>query len=346
METKVYFNNINGLRFLAALCIVVHHVEQIKHTYGLQNFWGSNVVEMLKHVGVVCFFVLSGFLFGYKILEKEQLTPKEFLLHRFRKFYPLYFVLVVTSLFVFPKVSLFQIPKFDYSILQNPLLPISYIAFLPNVALAAFVVVPFLAHTWFLGVLEQTYVVIILAIQRFKIKKVFITILLLYLIVRVLLKCFYSVIPTFFDQFIHQFNIDCVVIGGLFALVWNKEKFQKILCNNVLFIFSSAMILSLLIFGVKVPFVLYEILALLFGVVIYNFAKRKKLNIGFENRVFNLLGKISFEIFLFHPIAIVLGIKLVTTFQIPLCSVYLFGFCFTVLFAWIMNRLCGFLYSE
>ena len=83
-----------------------------------------------------------------------------------------------------------------------------------------------------------------------------------------------------------------------------------------------------------------------FSTFIYNFAKRKKLNIGFENRVFNLLGKISFEIFLFHPIAIVLGIKLVTTFQIPLCSVYLFGFCFTVLFAWIMNRLCGFLYSE
>ena len=77
------------------------------------------------------------------------------------------------------------------------------------------------------------------------------------------------------------------------------------------------------------------------NLIVNNFAKRKKLNIGFENRVFNLLGKISFEIFLFHPIAIVLGIKLVTTFQIPLCSVYLFGFCFTVLFALLVAKSNG-----
>lgn len=346
METKVYFKNINGLRFLASLCIVVHHIEQIKHTYGLPNYWGSDVVEMLKHVGIVCFFVLSGFLFGHKVLKKKQLNPKDFLFHRFRKFYPLYFLLVVLALFVFPKISLFQVPNFDYSTLQNPFFAILFTAFLPNVALAAFSAIPFLAHTWFLGVLEQAYFIIVFAFRRFKIKWVFVVILFTYLFVRFLLKCFHPFIPDFFDQFIHQFSIDCVVIGGLFALVLDKSKFQEIFCKNTLFIFSLVSVLLLLVLGIKIPFVLYEVLSLLFGVIIYNFAKREHLKLGFENIVFNFLGKLSFEVFLFHPIAIVLGIKLVSMLQIPLWNVYLFGFCFTVLLAWIMNKLCGFLYSE
>lgn len=346
METKVYFKNINGLRFLASLCIVVHHIEQIKHTYGLPNYWGSDVVEMLKHFGIVCFFVLSGFLFGHKVLKKNQLDAKVFLFHRFRKFYPLYFLLVVFALFVFPKISLFQVPNFDYNTLRNPFLTVSYMAFLPNVTLATFSAVPFLAHTWFLGVLEQAYFIIVFAFRRFKIKSVFIAILFIYFSIRVLLKCFHSFIPNFFDQFIHQFSIDCVVIGGLFALFLNKQNFQKIVCKNLLFIFSLVSVLLLLVFGIKIPFVLYEVLSLLLGVIICNFAKRDNLKLGLENVVFNFFGKISFEVFLFHPIAIVLGIKLVTMLQIPLWSVYLFGISFSILLAWIMNKLCGFLYSE
>ncbi len=345
MEAKAYIKNINGLRFLASLCILIHHVEQIKCTYGLPNAWGSDVVEMLKHVGVVCFFVLSGFLFVHKFLEKKQ-KSREFLFHRFRKFYPMYFVLVLLALFIFPKISLFQVPNFDYSNLKNPSLVALYVTFMPNVALSAFLAVPFLAHTWFLGVLEQAYLIIILLLKRFRIKQVFLVILFVYFVVRILLKCFHAFLPVFIDQFIHQFSIDCVVIGGLFALVLRKEKNLTHLCNNVLFVCSIVAILFLLFLGISIPFVLYEVLALLFGIIIYNFAKRDNLNLGLENTVFNFLGKISFEIFLFHPIAIVLGIKVVTVLQIPLWSVYFVGISFSILLAWIMNRLCGFLYSE
>ena len=346
METKAYIKNINGLRFLASLCILIHHIEQIKCSYGLPNMWGSSVFEMMKHVGIVCFFVLSGFLFVHKFLVKKTLKPREFLLHRLRKFYPLYFVLVVFALFVFPNISFFKVSDFDYSILKNPLLVTSYISFMPNVALAMFLPVPFLAHTWFLGVLEQAYFIIIFSLQRFRMKKVFLVILFIYFVVRVLLKCFHAFVPIFFDQFIHQFNIDCVVIGGLFALVLGREKFQKLFYNNVLFVCSLLAVLLFLFLGIRIPFVLYEVLALLFGIIIYNFANREELKLGLENVVFNFLGKISFEIFLFHPIAIVLGIKMVEVLQFPIWSVYLLGICFSILLAWIMNRLCGFLYSD
>ena len=79
----------------------------------------------------------------------------------------MYFVLVLLALFIFPKISLFQVPNFDYSNLKNPSLVALYVTFMPNVALSAFLAVPFLAHTWFLGVLEQAYLIIILLLKRF-----------------------------------------------------------------------------------------------------------------------------------------------------------------------------------
>ena len=39
--SKVYFPNLNGLRFIAALLVIVHHIEQGKSIYGLPSFWGG-----------------------------------------------------------------------------------------------------------------------------------------------------------------------------------------------------------------------------------------------------------------------------------------------------------------
>ncbi len=36
---RVYFPNLNGLRFIAALLVIVHHLEQVKHMFGLDSYW-------------------------------------------------------------------------------------------------------------------------------------------------------------------------------------------------------------------------------------------------------------------------------------------------------------------
>jgi len=71
---KVYFPNLDGLRFIAALLVIIHHIELNKGEMGLANVFGNGVdadyqigtlesfVHVIGKLGVVLFFSLSGFL--------------------------------------------------------------------------------------------------------------------------------------------------------------------------------------------------------------------------------------------------------------------------------------------
>ncbi|WP_164891118.1 acyltransferase family protein, partial [Botryobacter ruber] len=65
---KIYFPNLNGLRFIAAFVVIIHHMEQIKSLLGLQNYWSNPFISVVGKLGVVLFFVLSGFLITYLLL--------------------------------------------------------------------------------------------------------------------------------------------------------------------------------------------------------------------------------------------------------------------------------------
>ena len=81
---RVFFPNLNGLRFLAVLLVVVDHVEGIRSAYGLSNYWNVPAIPLLGQLGVDLFFVLSEFLITYLLLvEKQKLGTIDF-----RAFYP------------------------------------------------------------------------------------------------------------------------------------------------------------------------------------------------------------------------------------------------------------------
>ena len=71
---KVYFPNLNGLRFFAAFLVILGHQELMKEYYlGVEPYF------LLKNpdsgqLGVILFFVLSGFLITYLLLMEEAKT--------------------------------------------------------------------------------------------------------------------------------------------------------------------------------------------------------------------------------------------------------------------------------
>ena len=90
---KIYFPNLNGLRFIAAFMVIVHHVEQFKSLFGLENvFHESPFISIVGKLGVVLFFVLSGFLITYLLLVEEEVTGtisiKSFYIRRFLRIWP------------------------------------------------------------------------------------------------------------------------------------------------------------------------------------------------------------------------------------------------------------------
>jgi peptidoglycan/LPS O-acetylase OafA/YrhL len=74
-EGSVYFPNLNGLRFVAAADVVVHHTEQFKDMLGFANVSSTSaMIGIIEKLGVVLFFVLSGLLITYLLLEEELRT--------------------------------------------------------------------------------------------------------------------------------------------------------------------------------------------------------------------------------------------------------------------------------
>ena len=62
--------------------------------------------------------------------------------------------------------------------------------------------------------------------------------------------------------------------------------------------------------GVEIKHLPNEPYALLFGILILNFASNPNLQFNLEARIFKYLGKISYGLYMYHPIAIVLTVNL------------------------------------
>src|SRR5690606_35150023 len=76
LSARTRFPNLDGLRFLAAALVVADHLEHSKHNLGLPHNGDLAHWSMLGHLGVLLFFVLSGFLITYLLLEEEQRTGR------------------------------------------------------------------------------------------------------------------------------------------------------------------------------------------------------------------------------------------------------------------------------
>lgn len=175
---KIYFPNLNGLRFIAAFLVIIHHIEQIKSSLNLSNYWGgvdkTPFIEIIGRLGVVLFFVLSGFLITYLLLAEEtvfkEISIKQFYIRRILRIWPLNFLIMILALFVLPNIDIFLLPGFDKVKIQSHLVLklILFVFFLPNLLLAALGVVPYASHTWSIGNKEQFYLVWPVLLKCFK----------------------------------------------------------------------------------------------------------------------------------------------------------------------------------
>jgi peptidoglycan/LPS O-acetylase OafA/YrhL len=95
---------LDGLRGIAALAVVLHHIYAIAlHYYAGSALLENPVVKLVMTVGrwgllgVPCFFVLSGFCVGQTWLRAR--SPGKFALRRWRRIFPAYYASLVLVLF-------------------------------------------------------------------------------------------------------------------------------------------------------------------------------------------------------------------------------------------------------
>ncbi|TDG37712.1 acyltransferase [Pedobacter changchengzhani] len=325
-KAKSYIKGLDGLRGIAAILVILGHIELLKKVFGFKNVYdgGGPFYIYLGALAVTFFFVLSGFLITYLLLNEREknnnISIKNFYLRRVLRIWPVYYLLFIIGFIAFPFIinsNLLlpnHIPKDNYwrSFLFNFLL-------LPNFVKPSN---PIAFQSWSIGVEEQFYIFWPLIIARItSLKKLFIAMVLI--IVSIYLLRSAMIVNNFSDynfQFLVKINqffgacrFDNMAIGGLLAIFYFKKPHLEI---N--FFSKVIIIISLSILLIKQPAIGFGldnvIAAIIFALLIALVAYAK--NISFlEHKIFKFLGRISYGIYMYHVIGIIIAINIIRYFN-------------------------------
>jgi len=154
----MYFRNFHAFRLIAALSVVVLHIELMGVRFGWRSGPLGTNIESLS-LGVDFFFVLSGFLISsllMKELDGGGIRIKRFYMRRALRILPLYYLGVVSVFFIVPLCGLPPVPGLplakDFG-LQLGL----YSVMAPQVAKSFLSFVPYGGQFWSIGVEVMYY---------------------------------------------------------------------------------------------------------------------------------------------------------------------------------------------
>jgi peptidoglycan/LPS O-acetylase OafA/YrhL len=327
--SKIYFPNLNGLRAIAASIVIMHHVEQFKSFLGLPNHKSEPFVELIGKAGVTLFFVLSGFLITYLLLSEEQQKGRisiwKFYCKRALRIWPLYFFIVALSFFVFPHLPFLHIDGLTDQLRDNFWAKLAlYLFFLPNLVLALFPIVPFASQAWSIGYEEQFYLVWPWLISKIKKRDyIFFTIIVAMLLLKFLMLYVFrgSLADANYlkaaEVFFSMPGIDCMAIGGAFAyLLFRRKPILTFFFSKPFQWLLYTVTLTLVCNGIFIPLVSHQAYSVLFGLIILNLAANKDSIVSLENKTLNYLGQISYGIYMYHILAVVIVLKFFTAFAI------------------------------
>ena len=245
----------------------------------------------------------------------------------------MYYFIIFLAFFILNNIPFFDLPPLTENINNNFFFClILSILFLPNVLLFGFnQVTPYASHTWSIGVEEQFYIIWPILMKFAKNKKILLyTIIISYLTIKLILfptlKYFenWNHILEKFSNIWNYFSIDCMAIGGLFAIwLYEKNKVIKLLLNPILGWIILLITGILIFFCVYIPYIHFEFYAILFAILILNFSALEKPMLNLENKYLNYLGKISYGLYMYHTIAIVITVKLLFKYDIINYSIQL-----------------------
>lgn len=160
MSKTVYFPGINGIRAIAAFSVIIAHIEVYKSLAGAPALLPAVLVHQLGHKGLSLFFVLSGFLISYLLLEELNQTSdiklKKFYIRRILRIWPLYYLVVSVSFVILPHLLTFE-PWNDRFVSQYYIQLLFYFFMLPNFIYSIGGPIPFVSVLWSIGVEEQFY---------------------------------------------------------------------------------------------------------------------------------------------------------------------------------------------
>jgi peptidoglycan/LPS O-acetylase OafA/YrhL len=305
LSTDVYFKQLNGIRFIAVFLVLLDH-------------WLVPILPIpLGHLGVVIFFVLSGFLITRILFlnadeihrTKSSAWPKifRFIYRRSLRIFPIYFILLFIGL-------IFNISNF------KELWP-WLLSYTPNIYIM--IKGQWLGtwdHLWSLAVEEQYYLIFpyfILFINHKKYVYLFIIMISLGILSRSYFYLYQSHVIKENMYMINEVNtisvLDAFGLGGILAFLYHYKfnLFKKIFPNH----YMTLVALCFYLFSLYLSYGsnhtydnIYYIIIRTFLASVFSFylignsiiPNVNKFNFFLENKIIIYLGTISYGIYLYH----------------------------------------------
>lgn len=304
---KTHFKGLNSLRALAAFTVVIGHVELLKSRNGYSNFG-----EILPdgHLGVILFFVISGFLITYLLMEEKKtygnINLKFFYIRRILRIWPLYYLTLLLSWLFFTG---------DYTITGS----ILSLTIFPNVAQAIGEAWSTSPQIWSIGVEEQFYLIwplIVIFIRKKWIPFLLLVFVLAYDLAPHIINYIdhnYGGNKAIFVQlqkFIYDSKFSAIALGSLMGFLVSTNSKLLASFHSKTFGFLS-IFAPLILWGTNASWAYFtdEIYMILFSFLVLTVATNKSILLPKEPAITAFLGRISYGIYMFHWMIILIALQ-------------------------------------
>lgn len=321
-----HYKNLDGLRCLGSLVIVLGHCELFKSHFGVANFSGVFLHPKTGSSTVSLFFVLSGFLITALLLEEKKNTGtfslRNFYLRRIFRLWPLYFIYIGFFYLLMPYLFIPHPPSrggceptFDQTYLFLLLQLSNFGVFLPRVL--------GLGHLWSIGVEEQFYLMWPLVV-RFS-KNLLRTVLIIVAVLTIG-KLIFSAWLHFANKnpvsctliqirsFLGATRYECIALGGAAAVIYLQyPKWYSFLTKKNVQLVSLFLLIPCLVLSIKTSYIDQVLICIPFAILVLNMATNPASIIKTDHPVMNRLGKLSYGMYVWHPLVILLIMNLLVT---------------------------------
>lgn len=306
--------------------VFIHHEEMIRYYLDYSSVWELQLVRNLGKYGVVLFFVLSGFLITWLLLEEKSIAKKvdvrRFYIRRILRIWPLYYLCFIVFVVLLPlygqtlwAAGYAEIGRhYTANVLLN-------IFMLPNVAYHLIGSIPFFSQAWSIGVEEQFYLIWPNVVKKVDhLKRAIVGIGVMYLFIKVavlLIKNLYGISSlSIAYRIIDDAKIFSMAAGAYYALVIKSK--EDGIVNRLLSPWTDIVMVCILIVAFINPEMLplwnyykYEFVSVIFAYIVASAATNSNTLFKLEYKALSYLGRISYGFYMYHIFAIYLCLVIV-----------------------------------
>lgn len=309
-----YVPCLDALRAIAAFAVIFNHIELLKFQSNLPNRHSNHLYNTAGQIGVVLFFVISGYIITTLLLREyiknSTINVKHFFARRIFRILPLYYLILIFSAFLL---------NFSPSIITI----ILCFTFLSNIAGALNMGWLSSPHVWSIGVEEQFYICWPFIVKNFKKNLTSICISIFIIVTIAPHAIMYLLIKTnsstkenseFVFNFFFGAKYNCMALGAMVACFQNNKNstITHFFKKDIALIFVL-LPLIMYVFDFNFYYFTYDCYGIAFTLAIAHLSQRNYY--VFNNKVTNFIGKISYGLYMYHWLVISLLVR------------YLFSYC-------------------